>query len=256
MRSTSEPVRSKGSGGAAPAGYEALLRRYARFARHYEQRFARYSERSLAMAMRVMDLDRARRVVDVACGTGLLARQIRRQWPHISVIGVDVSEAMLDEARRHLPQVAASDHAGAIAWRVGQAEALPVESGWADTVVCTNAFHLVQDPESALAEMRRVLQPGGRLVIVDWCRDDLRMRLMLPVLSIVTRQRRRVWRLDELAGAIGRSGFSVIHRERFSAGAFWGLMALAGERTGASPDEPSAAPHVEQGRTAAEASAR
>jgi ubiquinone/menaquinone biosynthesis C-methylase UbiE len=95
------------------------------------------------------------RVVDVACGTGILADRIERDLHPANVYGVDMSEGMLNQARSRSTQV----H-----WRRGPAEQLPFDDGALDAVVTTSAFHFFDQP-AALREFHRVLSPGGLVAV-------------------------------------------------------------------------------------------
>ncbi|MCA9283823.1 MAG: methyltransferase domain-containing protein [Phycisphaerales bacterium] len=211
--------------------YDDLQRLYARYAPRYDRQFARYNDRTLAAALDAI-VRPPQRVVDVACGTGLLAERIRHRWPLAALIGIDLSAAMLEQARRRLPPTDGDEHRGPLVWRLGNAEHLPVESGWADTLICTNAFHLVQDPTAALSEFRRVLGEDGTLVIVDWCADHLSMRLVVPALGLLRPQRRKVWPLERLTQALRAAGFGIVRQERFKVGPSWGLMTVVGATEG------------------------
>ena len=99
-------------------------------------------------------------VLDVACGTGVLAREAaRRVSPGGSVTGVDRNEGMLAVAHRTAP---------GIAWRSALAEALPFEGASFDAVGCQFALMFFEDRTAALEEMWRVLRPGGRLAVAVW----------------------------------------------------------------------------------------
>jgi len=96
------------------------------------------------------------RVLDVACGTGLLASRIRRELPGTEVVGCDFSHGMLERA---------ASHERARALVQGSALALPFRVGSFDAVVTTEAFHWFPDQALALAEFYRVLGPKGRLLV-------------------------------------------------------------------------------------------
>lgn len=102
------------------------------------------------------------RVLDVACGTGVLAREAaRRVGPGGSVIGLDCNEGMLAVARRAAP---------GIEWRPGRAESLPFDDRAFDAVVSQFGLMFFEDRVAALREMWRVLRPGGRLAVAVWGR--------------------------------------------------------------------------------------
>jgi SAM-dependent methyltransferase len=104
------------------------------------------------------------RVLDVACGTGVLARALaERAGASGHVAGLDLNDGMLAVARRRAPKVA---------WHHGAAEAMPFGDGEFDAVLCQFALMFFEDRAKALAEMRRVLRPGGRLAIAVWSSLD------------------------------------------------------------------------------------
>ncbi|KHL17095.1 UNVERIFIED_CONTAM: hypothetical protein LK11_14070 [Mumia flava] len=96
-------------------------------------------------------------VLDVACGTGVVARAaVTLAAPGGSVTGVDLNPAMLAVAHRVEPRVS---------WEQGDVAALPFPAGGFDVLTCQAAIFFFPDPAGALAEMRRVTRPGGRVVV-------------------------------------------------------------------------------------------
>ena len=114
-------------------------------------------------------LDGGERVLDVACGTGVVARIAR---PVVGdrgrVVGVDQSAAMLAVARSIEPS---------IDWREGNASALPLDDGERfDAVFCHQGLQFFPDKLAAVYEMRRALAPGGRVAVGTWRPlDDVRL---------------------------------------------------------------------------------
>ncbi|WP_435348704.1 class I SAM-dependent methyltransferase [Haloarchaeobius sp. HRN-SO-5] len=107
------------------------------------------------------DLHPGERVLDVGCGTGIVARRAASQVRDDGVVvGLDINEAMLDVARE-----TSSEVRPAIEWRLGDATDVPFGDESFDVVFCQQALQFVPDPAAALREMHRVLSPGGRLVV-------------------------------------------------------------------------------------------
>ncbi|NNM35002.1 MAG: methyltransferase domain-containing protein [Gemmatimonadetes bacterium] len=100
------------------------------------------------------------RVLDLACGTGILARDaLKRVGPSGKVVGVDPNPGMLAVAR---------ELADEIQWREGIAEDLPSEEASFDRVVSQFGMMFFRDRSRALREVLRVLAPGGRFAIAVW----------------------------------------------------------------------------------------
>ena len=136
---------------------------------------ARLVMRERHLKGRVIDLAQlapGQRLLDLGCGTGTLVLMARRRHPGATVIGVDGDPTILGIARRKARRAGIP-----VQLDEGMAYALPYADGSFDAVVSTLTFHhLTPDQqERALAEARRVLRPGGRLVIADLSRPHNRL---------------------------------------------------------------------------------
>jgi len=108
------------------------------------------------------------RVLDVACGTGVVARAAwQRVGPAGHVVGVDLNPGMIAVARS-LPTSASA----AIEWIEGSALDLPLADASVDVVLCQQGLQFFPDRIQALREMRRVLRLGGRLAFTVWSAID------------------------------------------------------------------------------------
>jgi SAM-dependent methyltransferase len=108
-------------------------------------------------------------VLDLGCGAGLDSiRASRRVGPAGRVIGVDFSVEMVEKAKRNAKAVGANN----AEFRNGEADALSVEDGSVDIVISNGVFNLCLDKPKVLAEVFRVLRPGGRVQMADIFLDD------------------------------------------------------------------------------------
>ncbi len=103
------------------------------------------------------------RVVELACGTGILTRRLRDALPHgATLVATDLNEPMLAHAAlKFRPDER-------VEWRQVDACALPFPDGSVDAVVCQFGYMFVPDKPLALREARRVLKPGGLLAFNVW----------------------------------------------------------------------------------------
>ncbi len=103
-------------------------------------------------------------VLEVAPGPGFLSIELAKRG--LPVRAVDISHTFVEIARRN----AAAEGVEAL-FELGNAAALLVEDASVDFVVCRAAFKNFAEPVKALAEMRRVLRPGGQVLLIDMRRD-------------------------------------------------------------------------------------
>lgn len=101
------------------------------------------------------------RVLDVACGPGIVACELARIARHVT--GSDLTPAMLEQARER-QRSAGLDN---LTWELGDATRLPYADDTFDLVVTRYSFHHLLDPQAALAEMQRVCRPGGKVAVID-----------------------------------------------------------------------------------------
>jgi SAM-dependent methyltransferase len=174
--------------------------------------FARIYERVLVPAIfapwaselieRARPIGPSARVLDLGCGTGIVARQLRdRLGGAARITGLDVNPGMLAVARELAPE---------LDWREGNAMALPFDDGAFDLVLSQAMLMFPPDRAAAVREMHRVLAPGGRLVLSTW-----RPRAELP--------------LHEALGQVVERHLGVGNDRRYSLGDEETLRALLAE---------------------------
>jgi len=117
---------------------------------------------------RISDVAGGRRIkmLDVGCGTGVFAARVRAALPRVEVCGVDLVPEMLRKGQGRWRR-----DPGHVFPVRGDSERLPFGSQTFDIVTCANSFHHYPHQDRAVAEMRRVLRFGGRLMIIDGYRD-------------------------------------------------------------------------------------
>jgi demethylmenaquinone methyltransferase / 2-methoxy-6-polyprenyl-1,4-benzoquinol methylase len=142
---------------AAQELFAPLAETYDRYARLLS--FGQDSRWRRFLVSRV-DADTHDTVLDVACGTGAVARELLRQYG-CRVVAVDQSAEMLAEARRRL--------GARVELRQARAERLPFDDAAFDGLTVTYLLRYVDDPVATMRELARVVRPGGRLALLEFC---------------------------------------------------------------------------------------
>jgi demethylmenaquinone methyltransferase / 2-methoxy-6-polyprenyl-1,4-benzoquinol methylase len=191
-----------------------------------------------------VDVSASDAVLDVACGTGAVALELLRQYD-CRIVGIDQSAEMLAEARRRL--------GARVELRQARAEQLPFEDGAFDGLTVTYLLRYVDDPTATMRELARVVRPGGRLAMLEFCLPPNRLpraaweayvRAGLPLAGSVIspgwrtvgdflgpsiREFWRTWPLERILGSWREAGIDDVRFRRLSLG---GGIVLWGRRGG------------------------
>lgn len=120
------------------------------------------------------------RVLDVGCGSGQLAIALARRREVREVTGIDLADSQIHLARANAERLGLNAD-----FLVADAAELPFPDASFDVAVSTLALHHMERPEQALQEIRRVLAPGGSLLLLDLRRDA--PAIFLGVMTVATR---------------------------------------------------------------------
>jgi SAM-dependent methyltransferase len=160
-------------------------------------------ERRIALEM--LAIEPGDRVLDVACGTGNFTRPFAdAAGPSGLVVGLDASRTMLARAARERP-------GDGVEYVRASATDLPFADATFDAVCCFAALYLIEDPLHAVAEIARVLAPGGRVALLSSvARGPLPAGLSDAVVRPLTGV--RIFDRDDLARELRAQGLTDVHR--------------------------------------------
>jgi demethylmenaquinone methyltransferase/2-methoxy-6-polyprenyl-1,4-benzoquinol methylase len=191
--------------------------------------------------VQAVEQGRPRDIVDLATGSGDVAFALARQLPPTTpIIGMDFCQPMLDEAEQKKLAAGAGSYAN-VTFRQGDGLALPLADGCCDALTISFGLRNLADRQRGLREMRRVLRPGGRLLVLEFTQPQawfrpiyyFYLRKILPwVAGAVTGDRAAYVYLNEtieqfpnqaeLSAEIRQAGFSQVE----SHGMTFGIVAL------------------------------
>src|SRR5438067_9625419 len=124
---------------------------------HFEEDAARPDEKRIWRALRHLEPIAGSDFLDLGCGAGWAARLAKVQGGARRVVGLDFSRTGLELARQHTPQVL---------WVQADGTALPLPDATFDRLFCNGALEHFPDIRRGLAEVARILRPGGRAVLI------------------------------------------------------------------------------------------
>ncbi|MEO8956748.1 MAG: class I SAM-dependent methyltransferase [Ktedonobacteraceae bacterium] len=107
------------------------------------------------------------RILDAACGTGLLLAQLSQRFPQAELYGVDENQGMLEQAARLL-KGRSCIHIVQAALGGGETAELSFAAGSFDLITSTNSLHYFKEPSAALKGFKHLLAPGGQIVLDDY----------------------------------------------------------------------------------------
>lgn len=197
---------------------DKLLREYTALAPTYDQRWSAYLTASLRMTLEKVANLPAKRVLDVACGTGLLLEMLTERPDLPELVGIDKVPAMLAMARQKIGRRATLVEC--------EAAQLPFDDACFQLITSTNALHYFPDVDATLREMRRVISLNGNLVITDWCRNYFWMRLLNRILPWTRHAHEHTLSIHELEQSLAQAGFNVKSKTRRKIDWLWGLMTV------------------------------
>jgi ubiquinone/menaquinone biosynthesis C-methylase UbiE len=198
---------------------EMRRRSYAQSALKYDKKIGFCERRLVGTEHRPWACSRAHgRTLEVAIGTGL-------NLPHypedVELVGLDLTREMLA-----LAAARARDLGRAVELEEGDAQELPFEDGSFDTVLCTFSLCGIPDVERAVAEMRRVLKPGGDLILVDHVKSSSKPVYWLQrAIESVTKRIEGEHMTRRPVIQVERTDLEIRERERSHAGVIERLVA-------------------------------
>jgi ubiquinone/menaquinone biosynthesis C-methylase UbiE len=153
-------------------------------------------------------------VLEVAPGPGFLSIELAKRG--LQVRAVDISKTFIEIARKN----AAAEGVTA-RFQLGNAAALPVDEASVDFVVCRAAFKNFTEPVKALAEMRRVLRPGGHAMLIDMRRDVSVPELQRYVNGLGVSRLNRWFMMLSFRGMLIKRAYPIEEIRRMAVEAGW-----------------------------------
>jgi ubiquinone/menaquinone biosynthesis C-methylase UbiE len=196
----------------------------------YNTTWRKFSERTLAAAFGAINREKLQkiatgqqrplRILDVACGSGLLLAQLACSFPGAELYGIDASNDMLAQTRQLL-QGTTNIHLFQVTVGEGETAGLPFEEAFFDLITCTNMLHYLTEPIAVLQRLRRLLTPNGQIVLEDFSRRRFPWPLFEWLIHKIDAQHVRAYTLFEVQSFCAQARLHVVSVRSFPVDMLW-----------------------------------
>jgi ubiquinone/menaquinone biosynthesis C-methylase UbiE len=195
-------------------------------ASHYNSTWRTFLQKTLAATLSAIDTpqlqqkagtqERPLRILDAACGTGLLLEQFAHIFPSAELYGIDESQEMLAQAA-HLLQSYPQAHLLHASLEAGETWDLPCASASLDLITCMNSLHYFKHPAKVLEGLQTLLVSGGQLVVEDYMLRGFPFpwKAFEWLIKRYDRQHIRLYSLPEAQALCKHIGFQVVQEKSF-----------------------------------------
>ena len=144
-------------------------------------------------------------LLDCGCGTGPMISLLYEKDPTKHYTGLDITPKMIE--------VGKSKNLEGVNWVVGDCENLPFEENSFDAIICSNSFHHYPNPQAFFNSVKKVLRPGGRLILQDYTASKPMLWLMnhteMPIVNLIGHGDVKSYSLDEVKEFCNRAGLKT-----------------------------------------------
>ncbi len=198
---------------------ETVIRKqYDQMADVYDQRWNNYIAKTLSVLKNWAEIAPEATVLDIGCGTGEFEQLLLTENPQQVITGVDISEEMLLVAQQ---KCRSYSH---VSFQNASVSDLPFTNNSFDVIVSASAFHYFDDPNVALMEIRRVLKPEGKVLILDWCKDYLSCQICDFILKLFDPAYKQCYTQKEFHHLLTSAQFDIERATKFRFSVIWGMM--------------------------------
>jgi len=186
---------------------------YDKLSKNYDRNFSAYLEHTHQRMLNRISLSPGEKILDISCGTGLLAGQLLNNHPDIGLVLNDPSEGMIVRAKKRLKSY------DSVTFTNYTAEKFPSGRQLYDSVICLNSFHYYAGQQRVIQNIYSILKPGGTFYLLDWNRQGW-FHLPNKIISLMSPEHINTRSLPEIQHLLTEEGFSIKYSGRW-AFRFW-----------------------------------
>jgi SAM-dependent methyltransferase len=153
------------------------------------------------------------RVIDIGCGAGGLCRKLAQIVTDGEVVGTDISEEYIRKLNRSKGKDKSDDYKNLV-FVLASAEDIPYPDNYFDHTVCSESFGFWSEPEKGLAEIRRILKPGGKLYVVNSYKEAhaRAATIGVKIFNLFSTCKENIYSFQEYREFFEKAGFTEVHQ--------------------------------------------
>lgn len=186
---------------------------YDKLSKNYDRTYSAYLEHTHHRLLNHISPLPGDKILDISCGTGLLAGQLLNKHSDIELVLNDPSEGMIALAKERLKA-----HES-VQFTNQTAEAVQSENQLYDSVICLNSFHYYADQKRVIQNIFSVLKPSGISYLLDWNRQGW-FHLPNAIISLLSPEHINTRSLPEVQNLLTEAGFNIRYNDEW-AFRFW-----------------------------------
>ena len=204
---------------------KAVRRKYNIVARLYDKVLPLYTRKTIGLAVEAVSLRGEEQLLDIGCGTGELEKALLQTKPKLNIFGVDLSEDMLNIARKKLPNFPN------ITFQEGDILNIELPANFYDAVFSLSNLHYFPYPNLIFKKVSHLLKPKGLFVIIDWNRDTFRGKIYNAYMRFADPAFVKAYSPEEAIQLLGKEGLAVEKIDTFKVGLRWHMMRIVARKS-------------------------
>lgn len=203
---------------------KAVRLKYNILARIYDLIYRNYIKTTIQSAVASLNLVGQERLLDIGCGTGELEKALLKKMPSLNIVGIDISDDMLEKARNKLSQYPN------VHLITGDFLNTEIPGNEYDVAFSLSNLHYFSNPIAVFKKVSLLLKSGGQFVIIDWDRNSFKGRLYNWYMNKADPSFTKTYSMSEAIEMLQANGFKTVQSDGFKVRFVWVMMRLVSKK--------------------------
>ncbi|MDO8526274.1 MAG: methyltransferase domain-containing protein [Deltaproteobacteria bacterium] len=202
----------------------AVRRKYNVLSFLYDHIWPGYIKKTIGSAIEPIRLTGSESLLDIGCGTGELERILVSKYQNLHIVGLDISDDMLELARKKLLQYPK------IILKRGDFLNIDLAENSFDAAFSISNLHYFPNPSALFEKTHRLLKKNGKFVIIDWNRNSFQGKLYNGYMNLADPSFVKAYIIEEVVPLLEKAGFQFEKVDYFKVGIRWRMMRIVSKK--------------------------